>query len=223
MFKISNEIKTGVMVLACFLVLAWLVLKTGDVSFTQAKGYKIDIMFNFASGIEENAPVRLAGVQVGKVKKITLTYTPQTMAVITVWLDANAKVRKDSEVYINTLGLMGEKYIEITSGVSDEFLQDGDKLMGEDPFQMEKLLKKGEQIAEKLDAALVDVKSLAQNVNGMVSDNREGINHIVQNLEETAQNFNEFSDDIKRHPWKLLMKGKEDKSGNEKRSRKKRR
>ncbi|MFC1576980.1 MlaD family protein [Candidatus Omnitrophota bacterium] len=216
MLKISNEIKTGIMVITCFLVLAWLIVETGDVSFVQKKGYNIKVRFNFASGIEENAPVRLAGVEVGKVKVIELAYEPQTAAVLTVWLDSKTKIRQDSQAFINTLGLMGEKYIEITSGEADEYLSDGDMLKGEDPFQMERLLKKGEEIAQKLDDTLVDVKALAQNVNGMVSENRQGIAGIVTNLEETSENFNEFSDDIKRHPWKLLMKGKEDKADKKK-------
>ncbi len=212
MIKLTGEVKTGIMVIVCFLILSWLVVKTGDVTFfTGDKGYRIDIVFNFASGIEENAPVRLTGVEVGKVKRVNLEYTPQTRAVISLCLKSNAKVREDSQAFINTLGLMGEKYIEITSGTSNKFLKDGDTLIGEDPFQMEKLLKKGEEIAEKLDATLVDVRALAQNLNGVVTDNRGGINTIVMNLEETTQNFNEFSEDIKHHPWKLLMKGKEKK------------
>jgi len=216
MLRISNELKTGLMVIVCFAVLLWLVVKTGDVSFNQKKGYEIKIRFNFASGIEENAPVRLTGVEVGKVKKIELEYLPQTKALLTVWIDEKAKVRKDSQVYINTLGLMGEKYIEITSGESSEFLKNGDELVGEDPFQMEKLLKKGEAIAQKIEETLTDVRTLAQNANGIISDNKAGINRIVGNLEETSKNFTEFSDDIKRHPWKLLMKGKEDEGGGDK-------
>ncbi|MFH1995497.1 MAG: MlaD family protein [Candidatus Omnitrophota bacterium] len=209
MIKISNEVKTGLMVISCFLILAWLVLKTGDVTFSKPEGYNVKLLFSFAGGIEANAPVRLAGVEVGKVKKIELVYTPRTQAILSVWLDEKAKVRKDSEAYINTLGLMGEKYIELTAGTSDEFLKPGDELVGEDPFQMEKLLKKAETIAENIDEALIDVKALAKNVNGMVEENRNGIGSIVENLEETSKNFNEFSDDIKRHPWKLLIKGKE--------------
>jgi hypothetical protein len=40
-------------------------------------------------------------------------------------------------------------------------------------------------------------------------DNRPRIDSIMKNIEATSVNFNEFSTDIKQHPWKLLMKGKE--------------
>ena len=55
---------------------------------------------------------------------------------------------------------------------------------------------------------LAEVKMLATNVNSVVSDNKTRIDGIASNLESTSVNFKEFSEDIKQHPWKLLMKGK---------------
>jgi len=43
-------------------------------------------------------------------------------------------------------------------------------------------------------------------VNGVVKDNKARIDSIAANLEETSSNFKELSEDIKKHPWKLLMK-----------------
>ena len=50
--------------------------------------------------------------------------------------------------------------------------------------------------------------NLAGNLNGVVTDNRSKVDNIASNLESTTANFKDFSDDIKQHPWKLLMKGK---------------
>ena len=61
-------------------------------------------------------------------------------------------------------------------------------------------------IAENLDKTLEQVKILAGNVNDVVSDNKARIDNIVENLESTAVNFKEFSADIKKNPWKLLIK-----------------
>ena len=66
---------------------------------------------------------------------------------------------------------------------------------------MRKLMKKADSIADNLDKTLVQIKSL-------VTDNRAKIDSIAANLESTTVNFKEFSEDIKKHPWKLLMKGK---------------
>ena len=53
------------------------------------------------------------------------------------------------------------------------------------------------------------VNKLIVNLNGTVDDNKESVSQIVKNLETTSKNFEEFSDDIKRNPWKLLFKTKE--------------
>ena len=90
-------------------------------------------------------------------------------------------------------------------------MEEGSTLASEDPIEMRKLMKKVDVIAENLDKTLAEARALAQNLNGVVKDNRPKIDSIVIKLESTADNFNEFSDDIKRHPWKLLIKGKETK------------
>ena len=48
----------------------------------------------------------------------------------------------------------------------------------------------------------------AQNSNAVVTDNKDKIDAIFENLEQTTANFKEFSEDIKRNPWKLMSKGK---------------
>ena len=122
-------------------------------------------------------------------------------------MNGGVKVRKDSIAYIGTTGFIGDAYVGITPGRSPEFLEAGETVTAEDPVQMRELMKKAERIADELDATLVEVKSLASNVNGVFTDNRRGIDNIVSNLEFTTRNFREFSEDVKKHPWKLLFKG----------------
>ena len=81
------------------------------------------------------------------------------------------------------------------------YVKGGGQIPSEDPVEMRKLMKKADAIADNLDKTLVQIKSL-------VSDNKSKVDNIASNLEATAANFKEFSEDIKQHPWKLLMKGK---------------
>lgn len=119
-------------------------------------------------------------------------------------LDKKAKVREDSIAFIGTTGFIGDAFVGITPGVSNNFLTDNSTLMSEDPIEMRRLMKRADEIAKKLDLVLGDMKTI-------VADNKEKVTNIVSNLEETAVNFKEFSEDIKQHPWKLLAKGKEEK------------
>lgn len=202
--KISNEIKTGVVVVIAVVVAAIFYIRTTDFS---GGVYKLKTYFNYAEGVKPDSIVKLAGIDVGRVESISFNYVPDTKVELILAIDTKAKVREDSIAYISQSGLIGDAYIGITAGSPDkQFVKDGAMLISEDPVEMRKLMRKADAIAENLDKTLVEVKSLAANVNGVVSDNRPKIAGIVANLEETSTNFKDFSSDIKQHPWKLLSK-----------------
>lgn len=111
------ELKVGVFIMIGITILFLIVFSVGDINLSKT-GYKIRVLFNFASGIGASAPVRLAGVGVGQIQGIRLINEGgnKTKAELTVWIQDNAKIEEDSLVTINTLGLLGEKYLEILPG-----------------------------------------------------------------------------------------------------------
>jgi len=204
--NMTNELKTGVVVVAAILVGMLFMFKTANFS---SKPYKIKTNFNFADGIKPDTIVKLSGVDAGRVEKIRFSYDPETKVELTLAIDKLAKVHEDSIAYIATSGLVGDTYVGLTPGSADKpFVKEGATLASEDPVEMRKLMKKAEAIADNLDKTLVQVRDLAGGLNGVVKDNKSRVDNIAVNLEQTAVNFKEFSEDIKQHPWKLLMKGK---------------
>lgn len=205
--KITNEFKTGIIIVAAFVVAIVFWTKTTDFS---SKPYKIKTYFNYAEGVKVDSIVKLSGIEVGRVEKITFQYVPETKVELILSIDRKAKVREDSIAFISTSGFIGDAYIGITPGSPDKpFAKERAILVSEDPLEMRKLMKKADAISEDIDKTLTEVKKLAENVNGVVSDNKTKIDNIAANLETTAVNFKDFSEDIKQHPWKLLMKGKQ--------------
>ena len=204
--KMTNEFKTGLVVMAGIAALVFFWLKTTDFS---SKPYKVKTVFNYAEGIKTDSIVKLSGVDVGRVESISFQYSPETKIEIVMAIDKKARIHGDSVAFISTSGMIGDAYIGITSGSADKpFIGNGSEIVSEDPVEMRKLMKKADAISENLDKTLVEVKNLASNVNTVVSDNKARIEGIAANLEATAVNFKEFSEDIKQHPWKLLVKGK---------------
>ncbi len=197
--KINNELKTGLVVIAGILVAVMFWVKTTDFS---SKPYMIKTFFNYADGLKVDSIVKLVGIEVGRIEEIKLVYTPETKIEITLSIDDKAKLREDSIAFISTSGMIGDAYIGITPGSVDKpYVKNGGQIPSEDPVEMRKLMKKADSIADNLDKTLAEVKTL-------VSDNRAKVANIAANLEVTTANFKEFSEDIKLHPWKLLMKGK---------------
>jgi len=195
----SNEIKTGLVVIVAILIGVFLWLRTANFN-TQV--YDLKTSFGHAGGIKENSIVRLAGVEVGRVVSVKFAYKPDDTRVdLVLSMDKSAKVREDSIAFIDMTGFIGDAYVGITPGTSSAFLKNDSTIISEDPVEMRKLMKRADKIAKNLDFILADVKTI-------VSDNKGKVDNIVTNLESTTANFNDFSADIKAHPWKLLMKGK---------------
>ena len=202
--KITNEVKTGIIVVLAVVVAVVFWVKTTDFN---SSPYHLKTTFNYAEGVKPDSIVKLSGIDVGRVEKIRFIYEPETKVELILALDKKAKVREDSIAFISTSGLIGDAYIGLTSGSPDKpFAKEGAILMSEDPVEMRKLMKKADVISENLDKTLVEVKKLTENVTGVVSNNKARIDNIASNLEQTSANFKEFSEDIKRNPWKLLIK-----------------
>lgn len=212
-----NDFKIGLVVIVAMTFLLVLTFKVSKFSFTKT-GYVLKLAFINSSGIEKDAPVRLSGVEAGKVKDLQLIYDAGgTHVLLTLWLDKSAKVREDSQALVTTLGLMGEKYVELTAGSADSpFLAPESTIIGREPFDTSKFIEKSEQIADNLDQTITSVRQLTNGVNEVVVVHREDLDKVLKNLVESSENMKAFTEDVKWHPWKLIRKSKAQKPKAEK-------
>lgn len=193
------ELKVGIFILIGIAILFLIVFSMGDLNLSKAV-YHINVEFNFAAGIGFGAPVRLAGVGVGQVDGIRIAYdlnNKNTKAIITASVDEGVRIEDDARVTINTLGLLGEKYIEIFPGTPGRpALKDKETIIGNDPVPMEKIT---DNLAKLSESATVIVDRLK---------NGEGTIGKLLVEEKIYDDLEAFVEDIKKHPWKLLSKPK---------------
>lgn len=219
MKKYGNEFKVGLFVILCVLGLVYLTFSTGKVDFKKG-GYYIYVIFDEIAGVEKKAPVMLNGLEVGKVEDIKPCYDNDTTSImLKLWLDKEAKIRENPVVSIKTLGLMGEKYIQISSSKGNVFINPGATLQGKPYMDLDALTSQADSISKDISGLVKNVNSLTEevktlttNLNYTLEDNKDDISRIISNLEATSKNFEEFSREIKTHPWKLLFKTKEKKT-----------
>jgi phospholipid/cholesterol/gamma-HCH transport system substrate-binding protein len=205
--KSKLELKVGIFVFIGLVILASLVLLIGKIE-TWRSGYRVHFMFGFINGVKLGAPVRFAGVDVGEVKEMTFIRNPgdnNTSVDIDCWVRREIKIPADSEIWVNTLGLLGEKYIEIMPGKDRvKFLAENQRLIGEDPLPMQEAGKILKDIGTKIEALATDLRQSIVRLN-----NEEG---TVGKLLYDDTLYNELEAlvvDIKKHPWKLFYKPKE--------------
>lgn len=193
-----SEVKSGILVVACFVLLTILTFKVGDFrAYGQMTEYKIQ--FNLISGLEKNAPVHYAGHSVGTVKRITIHDGNPAVEVI-VQIDKNTPLRTDSQAYVDTLGLLGEKFIALTPGEpSSPKLKAGSALRGVDPLPLHRLIDQMDQLTESL-------IPITEKTNRLLEGHEKDVEAILVNLNASSQNLKEMTHDLKLHPWKLLRK-----------------
>ncbi len=124
----SNE-KTdwwvGLFILLGGVALSFLALRAGNLSsFSFAPTYALSAKFDNIGGLKVRAPVKSAGVVVGRVASIALD-EKTFQAVVTVQIEKNFHFPKDSSAKILTSGLLGEQYIGLEAGGDDANLAAG--------------------------------------------------------------------------------------------------
>ncbi|MDI6734856.1 MAG: MlaD family protein [bacterium] len=221
--RISSELKVGIMVAVSLTLLGMLIIAASGKFFLQ-QGYTIVVYFDYVSGLNTGAPVRLAGMEVGEVKDLVLS---DSKIAVTLKLEPTAKIRSDSNVTINSLGIVGEKYVEITLGTPQgKILESGSMIKGITPVNIDEVLGRteaivnkseriivfmdkilgGEEIWIEFDKILKNTATITTTLNELLDENKEEINHSIKNLHSISlslkriveENRDDFRDTTKK-------------------------
>ena len=128
--------------LAGFISFAWLAVKMGDLDPFGNETYPVTARFTSISGLKAGTTIELAGVVVGKVSKIELD-AGEYEAVVHLNIDKTVELTDDSIASVRTSGIIGDKFIKLTPGGSEIFLEAGDEIdETESSISIEELISK---------------------------------------------------------------------------------
>jgi len=205
--KTKMELKVGIFVFLGLVILAVFVLLIGKFNTWNA-GYYVNFIFRFVNGVKIGAPVRFSGVDVGEVRSVEFIKDPNdkgSKVKVEAWVKNEVKIPYDSTVWVNTLGLMGERYVEVMPGKNFELcLNPHDSLVGTDPIAMHEVAQLAKDIALDLDQSIKRINNKEGTVGKLLYDDA-----IYIAMESTMQELEALAKDVRRHPWKLFWKGKE--------------
>lgn len=146
---------------------------------------ELTVLYNYAGGLEKGSPVRVMGIEVGKVKSIEFDPNGKTdqgeevklKIKIGISKTAWTTIRRDSHFYINMAGVIGEKFLEISPGNLDRpAFSPNDIVRGEDPPRVDQLISQGYGLAGKL----LDI----------VSKNEGSVTGMITQVDKLITNFN---------------------------------
>jgi phospholipid/cholesterol/gamma-HCH transport system substrate-binding protein len=185
----TTTAKIGAFFVVVLVALAILILKIEDIHIgKKARTNTADAHFKDVAGLDDKSAVRVAGVRVGKVDKISLR--PDGTAVVHLALDPTVELHEGASAQIRALGLLGDKYVELMPGnMSAPRLPNGVLLEGVSGTGFEDLTK----LASDIGKDLKEVSSaLANSMGGQRGEER--LNRIVDNLGRLAESLRELAD-----------------------------
>ncbi|HSC55957.1 MAG TPA: outer membrane lipid asymmetry maintenance protein MlaD [Nitrospira sp.] len=125
MEKARLEFIVGVFVLVGILCLGYLSIKLGKLELIGGNVYEVVAQFNTASGLKAGSSVEIAGVEVGRVRAITLN---DDRAAVILAVDDKVKLYTDTIASIKTRGIIGEKFLALSPGGGGDPLKPGDTI-----------------------------------------------------------------------------------------------
>ncbi len=157
-----------------------IVFMTGGVSFLEDT-YKVVVHIDNIGDLKKGAPVKLGGVNIGKVESIAIA---EDNIEIIAGIFTKYQLRSDTEASIATAGLVGDSFLELTRGKSKEYIKksktiaNAQEIKGITQAGMSELLGQVQNIG-------TEVESLVRNINKII-----GTDSFQSNIEETMGNVN---------------------------------
>ncbi len=184
MTKLSVEAKVGFFVVIGMVILAYMSMKVGKFEYAGDKGYEVYAHFDSAEGLVKGVPVEIAGVEVGRVKEITLE---AGKARVVLQISPEIQIGEDAEAVIRSKGVLGDKYVEITLGSpqAPSISPGGQISQTQSAVNIDVLLKQLSAIGD-------DIKDITQSVTGVLGgeEGKASLQVIVDNTRELTETLN---------------------------------
>jgi phospholipid/cholesterol/gamma-HCH transport system substrate-binding protein len=177
-----RELKIGIFLAGTFLILGMFIFIVGDMSTWFRKGgYELVAYFQSVTGLEKQDAVRLAGVRIGYVKDIRLA---KSQAEVVMAISGKYQVPKGSKAALASLGLIGEKYVEITPGDQAAYFEPGSALESTQAISFDQIGALALSIGE-------DIKGVSKSLTELTGQENQA------EVRETLRHLNSFTEDLK--------------------------
>lgn len=202
------KIKVGALVLVSLGLLVGFVALLG--TFSVGERLPLVIELDDSGGLLSGAPVRIAGVRAGRVDAVEFMVDPtvaktgpaHVRLVALIDRDKFPAVRDDSEFYVTSQGVLGEKYLEIRpGGVDSKPVAAGAVMRGRDPARIDLIFSRAESILAQIEAALsgggdlqvgdliASVTKLSGRANAYLDRHQERLDRVTEDLVATGSDL----------------------------------
>jgi phospholipid/cholesterol/gamma-HCH transport system substrate-binding protein len=164
----TRDAKVGLLLAVSGVILVVAVFLIGDQEGVWESKYQLRIYYEEVEGLLPGAPVRLSGLRVGSVDEIRFSEEKPEQLEVTISVDEDVKqrIRADSKAYIGSLGLLGDKTMEITVGSPDSMmLEEGEMVKAGSSGSIQAIINQGGQVMANLKDASHEAKEIIEKIN----------------------------------------------------------
>ncbi len=198
--QVGRRFRVGLVVLVALFAVMIGIFMVGQRTNLWQKKLPYETRFDKAAGLVAGNPVRLNGVTVGNVLEVVLSGNPGDRSVKVVYnVDRRAapRLRKGTHASIKTIGLLGDKYVDLEGGTAQEAeVPVGGEIPQAPGAGIEKLLEGGGDLLPDLSAIAVSLKNIlgrterGEGFLGAITTNSEESKRLGNNLNETLHSLN---------------------------------
>lgn len=166
--QLALQMRIGIFVLVSLGVLIGLSYLLGAQARYFEPKYELLAEFTEVGGLTQGATVRLAGVQIGRVSRVSLPETPGAKVRVSMSIARRFgdRIRRNSVARIETQGLLGDKIVEISLGSADATpLKPGEIIQSRDPMEMSRLAGEGVEILKNVAALSGSLRTTVETFN----------------------------------------------------------
>lgn len=191
----ANYVAVGAFVLACVIGLVVTILWLAGVQYSQEYAYYQAFFKGPVTGLGKGTVTRYNGIEVGRITNLEFDPSDPQRVIVTMQVQPNLNIRNDSVASIESMGLTGGTYVEISGGTTKAPLlvaQDDQPypVIRTTPSTFAQLEQSAPEVVAKLNVA-------ASRINDLLNDdNRRAVAHVLANLDETTQVIARRSADI---------------------------
>jgi phospholipid/cholesterol/gamma-HCH transport system substrate-binding protein len=186
------EMKVGVIISLALVILFLSVFFAGTIERMIHPKVRIKAAISDVKGLKGGAPVWVYGIEEGTVEDISLDPKFGTVVTISIYKNVLGYLKKDSTASVMTMGLLGDKYIELTPGASGaEPLKAGDMIQGTTQLDMKDVMETGASSMKKINNFIEKMGNLVEKIEsskgtfGMLIDDPS----LYENLKESAKHL----------------------------------
>lgn len=182
--KMRNELKAGIFVLFSFVLIAALIVVMGRERQIFAKQSEFVALFNDVKGLSAGAPVRMGGIPVGRVDSVGFSKDPKDIRVQVKLLINDSfldRIRADSRVTIDTQGLLGDRYVSLSSGEATEQLNPGERIPSVEVSDLQQVMVRAQKA---VDNTSVITERINNALEGLSPDTLRNVASASQSIAE---------------------------------------